>query len=98
MISYSEFQEFYNFLDDYLFNVFEDIKYCKCFDIGDNTQYEGIIDISSENITIAFVYLDSENNYTDCTSSIKIPSSIIFNEDALHEWIQVNKANGAINP
>ena len=98
MISYNEFREYYMFLDDYLFNIFEDIKSLKCFNIGYNTQYEGIIDISNESITIAFVYLDSEGNYTDYTASIKIPSDIVFDENALHEWIQVNKANGAIKP
>lgn len=97
MISYEEFKEYYMFLDDYLFNVFEKIKSLKCFNIGYNTQYEGIIDISSDSITIAFVYLDSNNNYTDYTESIKIPSDVIFNEDSLDEWIQINKANGAFN-
>lgn len=96
MISYKEFEEYYMFLDDYLFNTFEEIKSLKCFNIGYNTQYEGIIDISSENITVAFAYLDCNGNYTDYTGDIKIPSNVIFNEEALHEWIQINKANGAI--
>ncbi|WP_287385666.1 hypothetical protein [Lachnospira sp.] len=85
------------FLDDYLFNTFEEIKSLKCFNIGYNTQYEGIIDISSDTITIAFVYLDSDGNYTDYTESLKIPSNVVFDEDALHDWIQINKANGAFN-
>lgn len=97
MISYEEFKEYYMFLDDHLFDIFEQIKSLKCFNIGYNTQYEGIIDISCENITIAFVYLDSENNYTDYTESLKIPSDIIFNEDLLHEWIQINEVNGTFN-
>lgn len=97
MISYKEFEEYYMFLDDHLFNIFEEIKSFKCFNIGSNTQYEGIIDVTSDYITIAFVYLDLEGQYTDYTESFKIPSDIIFNEDMLYEWIQVNKANGAIN-
>lgn len=97
MISYKEFEEYYMFLDDHLFNIFEDIKSLKCFNIGYNTQYEGIIDITSDNITIAFVYLDSDGQYTDYTESFKIPSDVIFNEEALHEWIQINKVNGTFN-
>ena len=93
MISYKEFEEYYMFLDDHLFNIFEEIKSLKCFNIGYNTQYEGIIDINSESITISFVYLDSDNNYTDYIQVLKIPSNILFNEDSLHEWIQINKVN-----
>lgn len=99
MISYKEFKEYYMFLDDHLFNIFEQIKSLKCFNIGYNAQYEGIIDISHENITIAFVYLDSENNYTNHIESVKIPSDILFNEDLVQEWIQINKVinNGAFD-
>jgi len=97
MISYEEFEEYYMFLDDHLFNIFEEIKSLKCFNIGFNTQYEGIINITSQNITIAFVYLDSDGNYTDYTESIRIPSDILFNEDLIHEWIQINKVDGTIN-
>ena len=97
MISYKEFEEYYMFLDDHLFNIFEEIKSLKCFNIGYNTQYEGIIDVTSDNITIAFVYLDSNGQYTNYTESLKIPNYVIFNEDALHEWIQINKVNGTIN-
>jgi len=97
MISYEEFEEYYMFLDDHLFNIFEEIKSLKCFNIGFNTQYEGIINITSQNITIAFVYLDSDGNYTDYTESMRIPSDILFNEDLIHEWIQINKVDGTIN-
>lgn len=98
MISYEEFEEYYIFLDDRLFDIFEQIKDLKCFNIGYNTQYEGIINISCNDVTISFVYLDYNNNYTDSIGSLKIPSHIIFDEDALYEWIQINKVNGTISP
>lgn len=97
MISYKDFQEYYMFLDDYLFNAFEEIKSCKCFNVGCNTQYEGIIDISKDLITIAYAYLDEYGQYTEYTGSLQIPSNIVFNDDAFHEWIQVNKVHGSFN-
>ncbi len=98
MISYKEFKEYYMFLDVYLFDVFEQIKALNCFKIGYNTKYEGIIDVNSRYVTISFVYTDSEGNYTDDISSLRIPSEVLFDNDALNEWIQVNEANGAFNP
>lgn len=97
MISYSDFQEYYMFLDDYLFNVFEEMKQCNCFSIGPYTQYEGIIEITSEYITIAYAILDENMDYTDYSNSVKIPSNIVFDNDKLHEWIQINKANESFN-
>lgn len=97
MISYKEFEEYYMFLDDYLFNVFEQIKTLNCFKIGYNTKYEGIIDINSRYVTISFVYTDFEGNYTDNISSLKIPSEVLFDDNALYDWIQINEVDGTFN-
>ena len=97
MISYDTFQEYYIFLDDHLFDIFEQIKSLKCFNLGNNTQYEGIINVTPDKVTIAFVYLNDNGEYTDFTESLDIPSRVLFNEDALYEWIQLEKVNGTFN-